>query len=172
MDVDELQSAMGAVALEAGYLERVLRGAFCGLIGSKYAVVTASRMQALTLIEDCRSIAKVHTGIAAAKRQTLIEILNACERANAKRNRVIHDTWAMRPGDVIVTLHSQRKSHEVTVTARTVDELHVLANEIATAADGLLNALAAALGPQSILIEDELRRELGHDITADSGLDG
>lgn len=169
MDVEGLQGALGAVVLEAGYLERVLRAAFCGLIGSKYAVVPAARMQSLGLIEDCRSIAKVHSSIAAPERQALIDALNACEQANAKRNRVIHDTWASRPGDVIVTLQNQRRSHEVKVTARTTHELYELAGEIASSANALRDGLAAALGPGSLSVEDQLRQELGHDIGSDAG---
>ena len=34
MDVDELQRALGAIVLEAAYLERILRAAFSALVDS------------------------------------------------------------------------------------------------------------------------------------------
>jgi hypothetical protein len=169
MDIDELQNALGGVVLESGYLERMLRAAFCALIGSKYAVVAADQMMTHPLIEDCSHIAKVHTKIAEADKHALLAALDACRGVNTKRNRVIHDTWATRPGDVIVTLQAQRNSHDVKVTARTPDELRQLADEIGSTANDLGTAIVAALGPDSLLIEDQLRQELGHDVSADIG---
>jgi hypothetical protein len=169
MNADELQQALGGIVLEAGYLERMLRASFCALIGSKYAIVAASQMMAHPMIEDCKHIAKVHTKIAETDRQALIAVLDACSKVNARRNRVIHDTWATRPGDVIVTLQSQRNSHEVKVAAQTVDELRQLADDIASSANELGAAVVAALGPESLLIENQLRQELGHDISPDLG---
>jgi hypothetical protein len=169
METDELQHALGGVVLESGYLERMLRAAFCALTGSKYAVVAASQMMTSGLIEQCRHIATVHTDIGEAHKRQLAEALEACKRVNDRRNRVIHDTWASRPGDVTVTLRSKRSSHQVRVMARTLGELRQLADEIGLAADELGAVLAAALGADSLLIEDQLRQELGHDISTDQG---
>ena len=44
----------------------------------------------------------------------LLTALRACHEANRKPNRVIHDTWATRPGNAMVTLRSKQGSHEVT----------------------------------------------------------
>lgn len=82
---------------------------------------------------------------------------------------MIHDTWATRPGNVMVTLHGDRGSHEVKVTVRTLAEVGQLAGQVAAAADALREAMTAGLGPGWVLAEDELRQELGHDITADPG---
>lgn len=169
MNPDELQRALGGIVLEAGYLERMLRATFCALIGSKYAVVVASQMMAHPMIEDCKHIAKVHTKIAETDRRALIAVLETCSKVNARRNRVIHDTWATRPGDVIVTVQSQRNSHEVKVAAPTVDELRQLADDLASSANDLGAAVVAALGPDSLQVEDQLRQELGHDISEDVG---
>jgi len=169
MNADELQHALGGIVLEAGYLERMLRATFCALIGSKYAVVAASQMMAHPMIEDCKHIAKVHTGVAETDRQALIAVLETCSKVNARRNRVIHDTWATRPGDVMVTLQRQRNSHEVKIAARTVDELRQLADDLASSANELGAAVVAALGPDSLLIEDQLGPEFGHDTSADVG---
>jgi len=82
---------------------------------------------------------------------------------------VIPDAWAARPGDVMVTLQGGRKSRDVTVRARTLAEVRQLADQVATAADELKAAMTAALGPGWVLVEDELRQELGHDISTDPG---
>jgi hypothetical protein len=169
VDVDELQRALGGIVLEAAYMERVLRAAFSALVGSKYAAVVDGRLTAATLIEDCERITRYHTSIEDPAKEAVRTALRACHEANRKRNRVIHDTWATRPGDVIVTLQGSRTSHDVTVTVRTPDEVRQLADQLADAANDLNAAMTAALGTDWGLMEDQLRQELGHDINADLG---
>jgi hypothetical protein len=169
VDVDELQHALGGVVLESAYLERVLRAAFSALVGSKYAAVVDGRLTASALIEDCERITRYHAGIPAPAKVALRAALNACHEANRERNRVIHDTWATRPGSVMVTLPGGRNSHEVTVTVRTLDEVRQVAGQVADAADGLKAAMTTALGSGWALVEDQLRQELGHDISTDHG---
>jgi hypothetical protein len=169
VDVDELQHALGGAVLEAAYMERSLRAAFSALIDSKYAAVVDGRLMAAALIEDCEQIARYHTDLPGSAKQALLAALRTCREANGERNRVIHDTWATRPGNVMVTLHGDRKSHDVTVTIRTLTAVRQLADQIASAADELTVAMTAALGPEWALVEDQLRRELGHDISADAG---
>ena len=135
VDVDELQHALGVVVLEAAYMERSLRAAFSALIGSKYAAVVDGRLMAAALIEDCEQITRYHTDLSGSAKQALLAALRACHEANGERNRVIHDTWATRPGNVMVTLHGDRKSHDVTVTIRTLTAVRQLADQIASAAD-------------------------------------
>jgi hypothetical protein len=53
----------------------------------------------------------------------------------------------------------------VTVTVRTLAGVRRLAN----AAHELTVAVTTALGPGWALLEDQLRQELGHDISADLG---
>ena len=167
--MSDLQRAIGGVVLESAYLERVLRTAFSALIGSKYAGVVDSRLMASALIEDCRHVAEVHGGIGVPERAELVASLRQCESVNRARNRVIHDDWASRPGTVLVTLQGKHCSHEVTVTAKTVSELDELAGRIGCAADQLSAAVAAALGPESLRIQDQLRQDLGPDIAPDRG---
>jgi hypothetical protein len=169
VDVDELQHALGGIVLEAAYMERVLRAAFSALVGSKYAAVVDGRLMAAALIEDCERITKYHTSIMQSAKQAVQTALRACHEANSERNRVIHDTWATRPGNVIVTLQGSRASHEVTVTVRMLDEVRQLADQLANAANDLGDAMTAALGPDWVLVEDHLRQELGHDINTDLG---
>jgi hypothetical protein len=96
--------------------------------------------------------------------------LEECHEANRQRNRVIHDAWATRPGDVTVTLPGRQKSHEVTVTARTLARVRQLADQVASAADALRAAMTEALGSDWALVENQLRQELGQDIGADPGI--
>ncbi len=169
MDVDELQHALGGVVLESAYLERVLRAAFSALIGSKYAAVVDARLTVAALIEDCERITRHHTTIGDPEKAGLREAFKACHEANLKRNRVIHDAWATRPGNVTVTLHGSRDSHDVTVTVVTPDEVRQIADQVADAAGGVKAAMTAALGSGWVLLEDQLRQELGHDIDGDPG---
>jgi hypothetical protein len=169
VDVDELRHALGGIVLEAAYMERVLRTAFSALIGSKYAAAIDGRLMAAALIGDCERITKYHTDIPEPAKEALLAALRACHQVNSERNRVIHDTWATRPGNQMVTLKGGRTSHEVAVTARTLAEVRRLVDQLADASDGLRVATATALGPGWALAEDQLRQELGHDINADFG---
>jgi hypothetical protein len=169
VDVDELQHALGGIVLEAAYLERVLRTAFSALVGSKYAAVVDGRLTAAALIEDCERMTRYHTAITQEAKEGIWRALRACHETNRDRNRVIHDTWATRPGSVMVTLRGSRTSHDVTVTVRTLAEVRQLADQLANAAHELRAAMTTALGPDWDRLEDQLRQELGHDIGADPG---
>ena len=178
VDVDELRHALGGVVLEAAYLERILRAAFSALVGSKYAAVVDGRLTAAAMIEDCERITRYHTGITEPAKEAVLAALRACRQANKERNRVIHDTWATRPGSVMVTLHDtrlgssgrpQRRAHDVSVTAQTLAEVRKLADQVADAADDLRAAMTTALGTGWALVEDQLRQELGHEVRADPG---
>jgi hypothetical protein len=140
MDVDELQHALGGVVLESAFLERVLRAAFSALIDSK-------------------RITRHRTDIPGAEKDRLLAALKACHQANSHRNRVIHDAWTTRPGDVTVTLHSSRNSRDVTVTVRTPAEVRQVADRLADAASDVKAAMTAAFGPEWDLVEDQLRQE-------------
>jgi len=58
---------------------------------------------------------------------------------------------------------------ERVLRARTPDEVRRLADQPAAAAGDLAAAMTAALGPDWGRLEDQLRRELGHDVNADLG---
>ena len=170
VDVNELQQALGGVVLESAYLERTLRTAFSALVGSKYAAVVDGRLTASALIEDCERLTQYHTAISAPAKDAVLAALRVCHEANRERNRVIHDTWATRPGNVIVTLQGGQISHEVEVTMRTLAEVRLLADRVAGAASSLRAAMSAALGPEWMLVEDQLRQELGRNITANPSM--
>jgi hypothetical protein len=164
VNLDDLQNALGAVVLEAAYMERMLRGSFSALVGSKYAAVVDGRLAAAALVDHCEHIARYHTDIAETARSTVLRALRICREVSHERNRVIHDAWATRPGTFMVTRHGEGSSHDVTVTVRTPAEVRQLADRVGRAADELSDAMTAALGPDWAHVEDELREELGHDI--------
>jgi hypothetical protein len=172
MDVNELERGLGAIVLESAYLERVLRSAFSALVGSKYAAVVGGRLTTAALIEDCQHIATVHTGIPEPQRTAVLTTLRACASANRERNRIIHEAWAVRPGNTIVKLQSRRNPHDVAVRARAVRELHSIADQIADVANDLAAAMTAALGADCLGIEDQLCQELGREITSELESDG
>jgi hypothetical protein len=166
-DLDELRDALGAVVLEAAYLERVLRAAFSALVGSKYAVLVHARLTVTALIEDCERLARLRTDISDPHRHGLLEALKACHEANSDRNRVIHEVWETQPGTAMVMPDSNRNTHDAMVTARTPDEARRVADRVGDAAHDVKTAMTAALGPGWVLVEGELRKELGHDVDAD-----
>jgi hypothetical protein len=168
-DIDDLQHALGGVVLEAAYLERVLRTAFSALVDSKYAAVVDGRLTAAALIEDCERITRYRADIPELAKEAVQAALRSCHDVNRKRNRVIHDTWATRPGNVMVTLPGGRASRDVPVPVRTLTEVRQLADQLADAAHELKTAMTAALGRDWVSVEDQLRQELGHDIGADPG---
>jgi hypothetical protein len=167
--LDDLQRALGKVVLEASYMERVLRAVFAALVGSKYAPVVDGHLTAHNLIETCESVAEVHTDIEVTAKAQLAEALKACSAANTKRNRAIHDAWALRPGGIGVTVHGTRSAQEMGVKVHTLPELAQVADELGNAADDLSTALTGAFGPAGMRVEDQLRIELGRDIGADPG---
>ncbi len=168
-EVYDLQRALGAVVLEASYMERVLRAAFATLVGSKYAAVVDGHLTAHNLIETCENVAEAHTDIEARAKAQLAEALKACAAASTKRNRVIHDAWALRPGGAMAALQNSRSTQDVAVASRTLAQLGQVADELGSAADDLTTALIAAFGPDGMRVDDQLGLELGGDIAADPG---
>jgi hypothetical protein len=157
MDLDELQHALGGIVMEASYMERVLRAAFGALMGSKYAPVVDGHLTTHNLIETCEHISDVHTDISSDGKAQLRTALKACAAGNARRNRVIHDAWAHRPGEIVVTLRTTGTTQDVEVTAQTLPELRQLADDLGGAADDLAAAVIAVFGPGGMRVEDQLR---------------
>jgi len=52
---------------------------------------------------------------------------------------------------------------------RTTAEVQRVANRVADDADDAQAAMTAALGSEWIVVEDQLRQEPGHDLSADPG---
>jgi len=150
-------------------MEHLLRAVFTALFGSKYAVVEAAGQNAGWLIDRCEAITKVRQEISGDERQAILAALSACSGRYQRRNRVVHDVWARRPGGRAVTLRSRRQDSDVTVTVSTVPELKAREDDRGSAADALAASVVAALGDDCLQLENQLRLELGHDIGADAG---
>jgi hypothetical protein len=163
------QSALGEIVLESAYLERLLRCVFTALVGSKYAAVVSGGKEASWLVDHCKALAKTHQDIGEPRFEQLLAVLAQVADGFRRRNRVMHDAHAVRPGQQVVTLQSKRNSHEVVVTRRPVAEIHALADEMGCLADDLKAAAGAALGEDCLRLENVLRLELGHDIATDIG---
>jgi hypothetical protein len=168
-ELDDLQRALGGVVLEASAMERALMAAFAALLGSKYAPVVDDHLTAHNLIETCEHVARVHTDIDVTAKASLAESLRASSAANTKRNRAIHDAWALRPGGALITLQTSHGAEEVPVTARTLPELWQVADDLGKAANDLTAAVTAAFGADAMRVEDQLRLELGRDVSTDPG---
>jgi hypothetical protein len=108
--------------------------------------VVDARLTAAALIEDCEYITKHHTDLGGLDKDALLAALRDCREANQARNRVIHDAWATRPGNVMVTLRGDRSSHDITVTARTPAEVRQVADRVAEAVEAVKTAMTAAFG--------------------------
>ena len=75
-------------------------------------------------------------------------------------------------GGVVLEAAYLERVLRAAVSARTLTEVRQLADQVADAASGLKVAMTAALGSDWVLVEDQLRQELGHDISADPGSGG
>lgn len=166
---DDRQHALGGVVIEPAYMELLLRAVYVTLIGSKYAVVTAAGQNATWLIGQCRALVAEHADLTEGEKAAIRYALNECSEAHQQRNRVVHDAWARRPEGTAVTLRSQRRDSDITVTARTIEYLQGLADDLGAAADTLGRAVTVALGDDRLQLENQLRQEQGHDIGADAG---
>lgn len=167
-EISDLQRALGGVVLEASSMERVLREAFAALVGSKYASVVDGHLTAHNLIETCEHVAEVHTDIGPEAKAQFDEALRACNAANTKRNRVIHDAWALRPGGVMSAPPASSRGSDVAVPARTLGELWQVADDLTKAADDLTAAVTAAFGPDGMHVDGQLRLEPDRNISENS----
>ena len=162
------QSELGVIVLESAYLERLLRCVFTALVGSKYAAVVSGGKEASWLVEHCKVLAKTHKDVGEPEFDQLLTILAQVGGSFQRRNRLLHDAHAVRPGQLVVTLQSKRNSHEV-VTQRPVEEIQALADDMGRLGDELGATATVALGEDCLQLENALRLELGHDIATDVG---
>jgi hypothetical protein len=151
--------SIGMIVGQGAMLDRALEQAFCALVGSKYAAVVASAQSTSWLIDHCAALAKARADIADVQRRAIKTALRACERASKRRNDLVHAMVAHGGLDVVMAVMADRMTHKVTVKPWTLDELRGVAGELARAHHGLMNAVEAAVGPQSLQLWYQLRQE-------------
>jgi len=150
-------------------MEHLARTVFVTLVGSKYAAVVAGGQNVSWLLEQSQALTTARQEIPRDHRDALLKALTACSETYRRRNRVVHDAWARRPGAVTVTLRSRRGNAGMTVTARAAGDLEALADDLGAVAGELGAAATAALGDECLQLENQLRLEQGHDIGVDAG---
>ena len=107
------------------------------------------------MLMNCNTPWVASSEIPAPAKGAVLAALRACHEANRKRNRVIHDTCATRPGNVMVTVRSERGSHEVTVTARTLAEVRQVAAYLSSSS-GTSAFSACSSGTLSVILARRL----------------
>jgi len=80
---------------------------FTALVGSKYAAIPAAGLSTGSVIDHCRMLVDAHADIPEDGKVTFRSALDDCADGARRRNRVIHDAWARRPGGSAVTLRSR-----------------------------------------------------------------
>ncbi len=95
--------ALGKITEAGTVMEWVLRLAFCGLVGSKYAAVVAGGQSTSWLIDQCIALTDVNREMAEDTRSSLRAALMECKGASLQRNALIHGGKAPLPDGRIIT---------------------------------------------------------------------
>lgn len=157
---DDVQlQALGRVIQAASMFEDSLRNAFCSLIGSKYAAVVAGDEQSSSLIGKCKELTKARTEISSDQKEKILDILIKCKTANERRNRLVHDVWALGPNAVTHLMKRQRLGYQITSQPITTDEIDQVARDLTRSSSELLNILFDTFGPEQATLEAQLRWE-------------
>jgi hypothetical protein len=153
--------ALGQVIEWSASMEHILRGAFCSLVGSKYAAILAGGQTADGLIEDCKALTDAHYEMPAEHRDAIHAALNRCKLANQRRNTLVHGVkTASRVTDgALQTIRSRRRSNTPTVEPWTPDTIREAATELLMAGMELFGAMEKAVSPQVMVIDNALAWE-------------
>jgi hypothetical protein len=149
--VTERQVALGMVTEWSAMMEDVLRGAFCALVGSKYAAIVGGGQSVTWLREQCDALTKAHSEITAEQRKAIRAALVRCKAADEDRNALVHGvkTYSREDGDGgLRTLRSRFRQYEPQVRDWTPTTIHAAAQEMAEAGWDLFEAIEAAVGPE------------------------
>ncbi len=151
--------SVGMIVNQAAMLDRVLEQAFCALVGSKYAALVASGQNTSWLTEHCKVLADAHAELPESARQAIAEALKACSAAAGQRNSLVHSIVMGGGLDVVMAVKGARKSHKVTVTQWTLDEIRGVADKLIRAEHALAGAAESAFGSDWMRFWEQLRRE-------------
>jgi hypothetical protein len=156
---DDRYAALGQVVETAAVMEISLRMAFCALLGSKYAAVVARGQETHWLIENCEALARRRQELRLGPRDAIRQALRACREANRDRNRLVHDAWSTEAQGTPATIHSTRRSYQITGRPWTAANITAVTDAITTAQRQLLTALEDALGPEHLQVAERLLAE-------------
>jgi hypothetical protein len=140
-----LYVALGRLVHRASTAEASIRRVFCALLDSKYAPVIAGGRMVSDLLQMCTAIVQVHREISDDQRHNLLAKLQACNAANQRRNRFVHDQVATLQGRVL-TIRSRRLSHQNSVSWSNFDEIEQTIKDIERSSGELVFALIESLG--------------------------
>lgn len=155
----QLLMALGAVVRAASMLELQLRMLFCALEASKYATITAAGQGADWLIGMCQSLAAHRRDIDPAQQAGLEALLADCREAMQRRNRLVHDVWAIGTGGSPLLLRSKRKDYQLTKAPVTIDDVVRTARDLVESTVAITQWMFASLDPEAVGLEAQLRWE-------------
>jgi hypothetical protein len=142
-------------------MDRMLEMAFCALVASMYAVILASGQNTSWLIDRCQDLAKADTDLDETERAAIDGALRGCRAAGKRRGDLVHSIFEGGDIDSVMAFKGSQKSHRVTVTRVTLIELSDVVSDLVGAGQQLMRQVIDALGTQSLLFYEELRR---HDV--------
>jgi hypothetical protein len=161
--------ALGMITENSAALDSTLRGMFCALVGSKYAALLAAGQPTGWLIGYCKTLAKKNLEIQKDHRDAILAALTACEQANERRNRLVHDikTGSRKNDGRLQTLQSSRHEIEPKIQRWTPATINDAAVALAQADGQLFGALLAAFSPEAAVLDEALGWELQHRTAVD-----
>jgi len=133
----ELLKAVGRVALAHGQLELILRMTFKSIKGlsvkdalnrTKFTSVSKMRKRVLDAFKNKSDDFSFHQ---------LKRLMDECERLSKRRNKMIHNTWAIHPVDTSIVVKGDDHAWG---SPPTVEDLHTLAFEIQSKVEELNHA--------------------------------
>jgi post-segregation antitoxin (ccd killing protein) len=155
----KMLSALGLVVDGAALMEQQLRVLFCALMETRLATVVAARQTAKWLIENCDALAKANVitgGLDRDQADSVHDALMRCQDASRERNKLIHGMWSQY-GAKFMQAETKWRSHELTWSPRTPEDVEAVAELLGEAAIGVMNAITIYLGPSRRDLESALR---------------
>jgi hypothetical protein len=158
--------ALGRVVEESAAMELNLRFCFCQLVGSKFAPVVAGGQAVDWLIGQCRALVDVHWEMLDGKRQAIKDTLSLCDRANRRRNVLMHSVKTINwvSPERFLASRSRRHTHVPDREVWTVAQIGEVADELAQATNKLVAAMQVSREESvlfSALAEEEFERRQG-----------
>ena len=155
-DEDRLLVALGKTTEAGTVMELVLRLAFCGLVGSKYAAVVAGGQSVSWLIDQCIALANINREMTEDSRRSLRAALMECKEASRQRNALIHGGKAPLPDGRILTSLSRRHTHLPHEDSWTLETIETVSDAILKAARELVKAIEDGLSLDVLAVADDL----------------